>query len=304
MVNSRFMVFFSLVVAILLIGGAAGAQWADAQTENNNDSMAEQKEAPETHLMTENDIEELKANVGMYQPGKDYNEIVNGHGTGLAPPTAEEYEELEDSVKKVEDIDSNEVQSSSVDLTQDQYFPPIGNQGSQGSCASWSTAYYANTYMQAKAYGWDVSSGGDDHLMSPSWVYNKVNGGSDSGSTLQSPMALVKTMGNADMETMPYDSSDHTSWGDESAWRDAPQHRAQDYESTDVSNVDVVKSWIEDGYVVGMAVDANQYNFNGDNVLSSQEYTSGSPNHANTVVGFDDSVSDDGETGAFKIANS
>ncbi len=254
--------------------------------------------------MTEDEVEQLKKNVGMYQPGENYNEIINGHGTGLAPPSTEDYKEMEGSVKVVEHVDSNEPLSGSVDLTEDQYFPPIGNQGSQGSCASWSTAYYANTYMQAKANGWDVSSGGDDHLMSPSWVYNKVNGGSDGGSTLADPMALVETVGNADMQTMPYDDSDHISWGDESAWRDAPQHRAQDYESTSVSNVDVVKSWLSDGFVVSMAVDADQYNFDGDNVLSSQEYNAGSPNHANTVVGYDDSVSDDGETGAFKIANS
>ena len=36
----------------------------------------------------------------------------------------------------------------------DPSFPAVYTQGSEGSCASWSTAYYTNGFMQAKDYGW------------------------------------------------------------------------------------------------------------------------------------------------------
>ncbi len=271
---------------------------------SDSQSTTSTDENYQTRIMTQSDIEELKDNIGVYQPGKDYNELINGHGTGLTPPSEEDYNDWVGSLTVVEDVYSTNDLTGAVDLTENQYFPPIGNQGSQGSCASWSTAYYANTYLQAKTYGWDASSGDEDHLMSPSWVYNKINGGSDGGSNLVDPMNLVVSLGNSDLQKMSYDDTDHTSWGSENAWRDAPQHRTTGVETTDVSNIDVIKSWLSEGYPVTMAVDGDQYNFDGDNVLSSSEYSAGSPNHANTLVGYDDSISDDGETGAFLIANS
>ncbi len=304
-------IFLSFVLAILLILGAvSSAYWtnpASTFSSNGSENAVTPKEDGLTYersKLTEKELDQLKKQIGVYQKGKDYNEIVNGHGTGLTPPTIQEYKRLEGGVSFVEDVKATQPMQNSVDLTDDQYFPPIGDQGSQGSCASWAAAYYANTYVQAEAYGWDASSGNEDYLMSPSWVYNKANGGTDSGSSLVRPYVPMVTVGTADLEKMPYDDSDHISWGDETAWRDAPQHRITNYELSSPGEIDVLKSWINEGRPVSIAVDANQYNFGGDSVLSSQEYTPGSPNHANTIVGYDDSVSDDGETGAFKVANS
>jgi len=39
---------------------------------------------------------------------------------------------------------------SAVDNSILQYFPPIGNQGGQGSCTCWASCYYYNTYTQAR----------------------------------------------------------------------------------------------------------------------------------------------------------
>jgi hypothetical protein len=149
--------------------------------------------------------------------------------------------------------------------------------------------------MQAKDEGWTdqhVSYGtaNKDHLMSVDWVYHKANGGSDSGSSLVGPMQVVTTVGNAPESYMPYSTSDHTSWGDEDAWRIAPKYRAEGILTTEVTNINVIKSWIDDGYPVIMALNAGQYGngwTDGNGILSSAEYNPGSPNHANTVVGSD-----------------
>jgi PKD repeat protein len=166
--------------------------------------------------------------------------------------------------------------------------------------------------MQAKDEGWTdqhgtYGSANKDHLMSVDWAYHKVNGGSDRGSSLVAPMRVVTTVGNAPESYMPYSTSDHTSWGNESAWRIAPKYRAEDILTTEVTNINVVKSWIDDGYPVVMALDAREYGAawaDGNGIMSSVEYTPGAPNHANTIVGYNDSITDDGETGAFKIVNS
>ena len=61
-------------------------------------------------------------------------------------------------------------------------FPPIRSQGSQGSCAAFSTTYYQMTHMTAFARGWDAKNGGDAFRFSPKWTYNLVNSGGDNGS--------------------------------------------------------------------------------------------------------------------------
>ena len=39
---------------------------------------------------------------------------------------------------------------NSVDLSDDIYFPPVGNQNNTGSCVSWATTYYQFTYQVAR----------------------------------------------------------------------------------------------------------------------------------------------------------
>jgi hypothetical protein len=153
----------------------------------------------------------------------------------------------------------------------------------------------------------DASTGNNDHLMSPAFVYNKANAGFDSGSSLSGNMNVIRTVGNAIWSEMPYDDGDPISWGDEGAWRSAPQFRGRDYTWTDQENIDVMKGWIAEGYVLPIALDAGNYGRGlgaGDDIINSTEHIRGSPNHANTIVAYNDSKSDDGETGAFKIVNS
>ncbi|MCL1901864.1 MAG: hypothetical protein FWG51_05670, partial [Firmicutes bacterium] len=72
---------------------------------------------------------------------------------------------------------------AAYDLSSDKYFPVIGNQGSLGSCAAWSTTYYTYTYEVARLKNNDVKAGGKDspYIYSPKWTYNFVNLGMDEG---------------------------------------------------------------------------------------------------------------------------
>ncbi len=269
-----------------------------------------------SHFVIREEIEAMKSRIGVREPNKNYNMIIDGHGTGLAPPTEQQWEatigrlKIVDSVQRgLERLQDGPLGNSSVDLMEDPCFPQVRSQGGEGSCASWSTGYYANGYLQAKDEGWtDASTGNNDHLMSADWVYHKVNGGADSGSDLASPMAVVSTVGNCPESYMPYSQSDHTSWGDEDAWRQAPKYRAKSYEATSVTNIDIIKSWLDEGCAIPMALNAGRYSAgwaDGNGIMSWAEFSpEGTPNHANTVVGYNDSITDDGETGAFKIVNS
>ena len=68
----------------------------------------------------------------------------------------------------------------------------------------------------------------------------------------------------------------------------------------------IIKNAVESGYPVTFALHASSYNnFGSDNVLGLDAMLS-SYNHANTIVGYDDSIIDieSGEIGAFKCVNS
>jgi len=89
----------------------------------------------ESHLLTEKEVEELKKEIGVKDPNKNYNVIFNGLGTGLAPPTENEWNSM---VGKIEVVDSalNADLPGYVNHSTSTYFPPVRSQASQGSCAA------------------------------------------------------------------------------------------------------------------------------------------------------------------------
>lgn len=262
--------------------------------------------------MTEADVQYLKQVAGTWNPDMDYNVMFDGHGTGLSPPAEEEWAQMVGRTIVVELNDfPGTTASSSFDLSTDPFFPQVRSQGGQGSCAAWAITYYAYGYLEAKDNNWaDAYSGNNAHLMSPAWTYNKVNGGYDSGSSMYSNAKIIKDWGVSSMANMPYDWHDAISWGNESAWIEAPMHRSLDSYSISYSGdstVEYVKEVVSSGTPVVFAIDANEYSpgFSDSNhIISSSEYDSQTINHAQTIVGYDDAITDDGDIGAFRVVNS
>jgi len=263
------------------------------------------------HKMTSQEIMEMKDVVGVREPGRNYNIIFDGHGTGLAPPTEEAYSRMAGQFVIVDSIEPKGPLASVVDLTVNPTFPKVGNQQWQGSCAAWAATYYGYGYIEATDNGWtDAKNGASNHLMSAAWTYNKVNGGSDSGSWMSENMEIIKDWGGVTLSTMPYNPSDPVNWGDMAAFREAPLHRASEVRGIGYlgqTTVDTVKALLSSGTPVTFAFDAGQYDpafADGNYIMTSKEYSSFRLNHAQTIVGYDDSIQDDGEKGAFRVVNS
>ena len=261
-----------------------------------------------SHTATKEDIERMKASIGVRESNKDYN-IIDGHGTGLAPPTEEEWNGLVGKIRIVDSLSASR-SPDSVDLSKNPCFPKVGDQGQQGSCAAWAVTYYANGYQQALDKNWtDASTGNTEHLMSPAWAYNKVNYGEDKGSHTWSNAKLIQSVGSATWSTIPYSASDHISWGSESAWRNAPEYRCGDiytvFAPFDNTTIDIVKNVLSNNHPVTFALHADSYAGlgAGDDTITSSEIASGY-DHVNTIVGYDDNKTAGNETGAFKIVNS
>ena len=85
--------------------------------------------------------------------------------------------------RRVEAVPAAPSLPAAVDNSTLPYFPQIRSQGSQGSCTAWASCYYYNTYTQAFDEGYTVSGGDNNHILSPAFMYNLINGGEDWGAS-------------------------------------------------------------------------------------------------------------------------
>lgn len=275
--------------------------------------------------MTVDEFERFKSAVGVYQEGKNYNVIIDGHGTGLRPPTEKQLRELKDRRFLVEIKPSYDAPSA-YDNSETDWFPPIGDQGLQGSCVTWACGYYTKTFQEAKEHGWDLSgcwfsevSGPSwefrDYIFSPAFIYNQINGGVDEGSYYSDAMDLLYRIGCCTWRKLPYDDINYTDWADEEGWRQAVLYRSLNgFNVMDVSTsegIEALKEFVSSGNLGVISVNADYYLLMETNDLWTADiYGPIATNHANTIVGYDDSFGPYTEFGnpntygAFKVANS
>ena len=278
-------------------------------------------------VMTDAEFLQFKADTGVAVPGRNYNVIVDGHGTGLRPPTAEEWAAIR-YLPILAEPASLAVESlpGAWDNSDDPWFPPIGNQDGEGSCTAWATTYYTKTYQEAREHGWDLSGalweGGyygypsaayQDRIFSPDFIYHLINSGKDFGSWYYNAIEAMQGLGAASWLNMPYDPRDSSTWPNEAAWREAPLYRNEAMFTIDIQTdegLEALKGLLVGGNLAIIGVDANYYNtLTPDDLWTTDGYHVLTTNHANTIVGYDEAFGPYLEGGvekygAFKIANS
>ncbi|MGD8507122.1 MAG: hypothetical protein PVF15_10750, partial [Candidatus Bathyarchaeota archaeon] len=156
-----------LMLLLLLVGMSTLAfniqpTSADLKTvENHSKKGSNEQPIVVEHKISSLELEELKRELGVWEEGRNYNQIIDGHGTGLRPPTEEEWAEIASSASVVEEIlldhQPGDPPPTSIDHTTSPWFPPIGNQDGEGSCTAWALGYYMKTFQEAKEHGWDLS---------------------------------------------------------------------------------------------------------------------------------------------------
>ncbi len=282
-------------------------------------------------VMTDTEFTNYKNFVGTYEKGKNYNQIIDGHGTGLMPPTEEQWKEMKNQPLLIDKIDfplETLETPASHDNSSTIWFPPIGHQDGEGSCVSWSCVYYTKTFQEAREHNWDLSGcvweGGplgypsnlyQDKIFTPDFVYHQVNNGVDNGSSYSDNINLLQQIGCCTWDKMPNDGMDHTSWPKEIAWSQAPLYRSQTGYTAMMVNTDSgienLKQLLVNGNLAVISINADYYTeFTSGDLWTLDNYNTTSHNHANTIVGYDDNFGPYTELGnlntygAFKVANS
>lgn len=211
------------------------------------------------------------------------------------------------------------------DLSADIYFPPIGNQGSVGSCVAWSTTYYQFGYAVAKLNGWNAKS--DSHKrFSPKWTYNLLNCGQDDGITSNSAYKLLSVQGAVRYDeftpTGQATNSEILSWDtNTSHMKEALRYRVSQYNYTTFASTSIntpitsntssclnnLKNLLNSEKVISFVTHMNNWylgtlssqyssSLNGQKVCIKQLDVSHSPDtddlgvHQLTIVGYDDNV--------------
>src|SRR5579871_3475256 len=208
--------------------------------------------------------------------------------------------------ESLSDDDSKNPLPESANLQ--KYAPTVGDQGHQGSCVAWSSAYGARTILEAARTGQDPNS----LKFSPSFLYNQIGLDGCEGSYVERAMEFMTKRGSISYDKFPYDDQDCAKQPSQQLLNDAEQFKMRGAnrltvgDRTDQIDLRAIKENLSQGapVVIGMMVGGSYMQpMMGQDVWqpTQDDYSmQGFGGHAQCVVGYDDKKYD----GAFLIMNS
>jgi hypothetical protein len=204
------------------------------------------------------------------------------------------------------DDPNNEPLPESVSLQ--KYAPNVGNQGNQGSCVAWSSAYGARSILESARSG----KPGDEIKFSPSFLYNQIGLEGCQGSYIVKAMEFMTNKGLVPYQEFPYSDHDCSKQPDVQLQQEAEQFKMHGFnrlslgDRTDVIDVNAIRQNLAHGapVVIGMMVGPSfMQPMMGKDLWEPAEgdrSLEGFGGHALCVVGYDDKK----YGGAFLIMNS
>ena len=209
-------------------------------------------------------------------------------------------------IKKFVSLQKTTSLPSSVDVS--ALMPPVGDQGLLGSCVAWSVGYYGKTYEVRREKGWDQTL--NTHIFSPTFMYNQINNGVDSGAQISNAAKMLINNGCATLSDCPT-SSNYYQLPTETAFNNALNYRSADAYSintTSIGGINALREILAAGKVatIGINIYSNFDNISSYNYVYCANNRSGSNRggHAVTLVGYNDSLVTVDGYGAFKFVNS
>lgn len=208
--------------------------------------------------------------------------------------------------ESLSDDDSKNPLPESANLQ--KYAPAVGDQGHQGSCVAWSSAYGARTILEAARSGEDPNG----LKFSPAFLYNQIGLDGCQGSYIIRAMDYMTKRGSISYDKFPYTESDCTRQPDQQLISEAQQFRMRGAnrltigDRTDAIDLRAIKENLSQGapVVIGMMVGGSYMQpMMGQDLwepTADDQSMMGFGGHAQCVVGYDDAK----YGGAFLIMNS
>jgi hypothetical protein len=189
-----------------------------------------------------------------------------------------------------------------------KFAPSVGDQGHQGSCVAWSSAYAARTIEEAARSGTDPNS----LRFSPAFLYNQIGLENCDGSYIEKAMEFMTQSGSVPYNQFPYSDQDCSKQPDQQLLDQARQYKMRGFnrltpgDRNNALDLHAIKENIAQGapVVIGMQVGGSymQPMLGKDLWTPTDEDRSlmGFGGHAQCVVGYDDRK----YGGAFLLMNS
>lgn len=174
--------------------------------------------------------------------------------------------------------------------------PDSQGQGSQGSCVAWAVGYALKSGQEHVKRDWYLRS--DSHLFSPSYIFNQLNEGENSGITISEAMNLVVSQGTCPLTYFPYNENNYTSQPTAIQSAAAGLYKAASWNT--IQGINEIKSRIAngDGVVIGICVYDNFYDLDEENCMYNTISGENNGGHAVCLIGYDD------REGGFQFINS
>jgi hypothetical protein len=187
-----------------------------------------------------------------------------------------------------------------------RFAPQVGNQGQQGSCVAWSSAYAARTILES------ARTGESKTPFSPAFLYNQIGLSGCQGSYIVRAMEFMTKQGSVPYQQFPYSDKDCSRQPDNTLIREAGNYKMRGFnrlslgDRSDAVDLRAIKENLAQGapVVIGMMVGPSfMQEMLGKDVWipeASDKSMMGFGGHAMCVVGYDDRR----YGGAFLIMNS
>lgn len=217
-------------------------------------------------------------------------------------------EEVFDKAEVFEPLASNGKNILPESVSLEKYCPERLNQGAQGSCVAWSSAYAARTIQESIFQNVQPNN----VRFSPSYLYNQIALENCQGAYIHNAMELMQKQGLAKFEDFPYNENDCEHVPNKSLIEEASQYKTRGYNRLTKNGDDytldllAIKQNLAQGapVVIGMMVGRSfmQPMLGRDIWTPDEEDYSlrGMGGHAMCLIGYDDIKFG----GAFQIMNS
>ncbi|HRP55163.1 C1 family peptidase [Agriterribacter sp.] len=189
-----------------------------------------------------------------------------------------------------------------------RYAPLVGNQGEQGSCVAWSSAYAARSILEASRTG----KSANEIKFSPAFLYNQIGLDGCQGSYIIKAMEYMTKQGSLPYEQFPYTDQNCTRQPSTGLIQQAGEFKMRGFnrltkgDNTEELDMRAIKENLAQGapVVIGMMVgESYMQNMLGKDVWYPEPGDAGMMGfggHAQCVVGYDDTK----YGGSFLIMNS
>ncbi|PQA95234.1 hypothetical protein B0A69_07275 [Chryseobacterium shigense] len=170
----------------------------------------------------------------------------------------------------------------------------VGNQGSEGSCVAWATAYAAASSLERNFKGITQSR-------SPEYVYNQIKVGTCAqGAYVTAGLNLIKNQGVCSWNEMPYTDAGCSTQPNATQKAAASTHKFTSWGTVNKTDITGVKNLLSMNLpvIIAVSVDDSFYNMGSTGWIWKAHSGQNYGGHAICVVGYDDSKQ------AFKVQNS